>query len=273
MRRLLFLLGLLLSLPAGAAGLPEATAGAWFQGGCRQPTALLHLTARSAVVLPAAGPARLVRMVAVAEAGGWTIGTGGGAAAPRFMLRPDGAALLSAEPDAKLREDRLPGDTPISHWQRCPAAPPALALLHGEGLAALAMLEHLEAACGETAACLDALVRQADVSGDGALGVAEVARLARGLAWVVAVQDGTAAEALAEVGGIGGLAGLLTARLLVESLDFDGDGRLSAAELAQDRSGFGAARGTAAGAPMDIVWTAPGLAALRGLFNGLGGQK
>ena len=76
-------------------------------------------------------------------------------------------------------------------------------------------------------------------------------------------------ETLRRATGAAGLAGVLAARLLVESLDYDGNGRLSAAELGQDRVAFGAAHGTGAGRPLDGAQTAPGLEALRSLLSGL----
>ena len=239
MRQALFALLLLLAAgPAAAQGIPEALRGTWAQGACTAPTDLLHLAARSVVRLPAEGPARLLRLRSLRPLGDWTLGTAAGAEAPRLLLRAAGAALETMEPDAKLRDDRLPGDTPVRRWQRCNVPPPALAALHGEGLAVLGALERLEAACqeGTTPPCLAALVAVGDVSGDGLLGVAEVARLLRGVAWAMAAQDAGTPEALATAVGLGSIAALAAARLLVEGLDFDGDGRLSAAELGQDRA-------------------------------------
>ena len=256
-------------LPAG--GLPEGLQGSWVQGDCASPVALLQVTARAAARVPVAGHGRLLRFTGLREAAGWSLGTAGGAAAPRLLLRPAGEALETAEPEAKLRDGLLPGTAAVIRWQRCAAVPAALAAQHGEGFALLAALEHLEAACaGDAATCLGALVAQADVSGDGQLGSAELARLARGLGWVVALQEGASVETLGAATGAAGLAGVLAARLLVESLDYDGNGRLSAAELGQDRLALGAARGSAAGRPLDGALAGQGLDALRGLLSGLG---
>jgi len=268
----LLLPGLAAAQGGPSLGIPEAAQGAWVQGECTAPEAVLQVTGRSIARLPGTGDSRLYRLAALRDLGGWAVGTAEGPEAPRVMLRAAGEALETAEPEAKLRDDRLPGETPITRWRRCPALPASLGLLHAEGVAVLAALEHLEAACDTegTAACLAAIVAQADVSGDGLLAPAELARLARGLGWVIAVQDGADRDTLAAVAGLGALAGVLAARTLVESLDFNGDGRLSAAELAQDRASFGAARGTAAGRPVPGAMAAPGLEALRGLVGGLG---
>lgn len=251
-------------------GLPEGLQGSWVQGECASPVALLQVTARAAARVPVTGHGRLLRFTGLREVAGWSLGTAGGTAAPRLLLRPAGEALETVEPEAKTRDDLLPGAAPLTRWQRCATVPAALAAQHGEGFALLAALEHLEAACaGDAATCLGAVVAQADVSGDGQLGAAELARLVRGLGWVVALQEGASVEALGATTGAAGLAGVLAARLLVESLDYDGNGRLSAMELGQDRLALGAARGTAAGRPFDGAMAEQGLDALRGLFSGL----
>ncbi|WP_198372564.1 EF-hand domain-containing protein [Roseomonas rosulenta] len=274
MRRLFFTLLLLAAGPAAAQGIPEVLRGTWAQGACAVPTDLLHLTARNLVRLPADGPARLVRLRSLRALGDWTLGTGAGAEAPRVLLRAAGDALETMEPDAKLRDDRLPGDTPVRRWQRCTVPPPGLAALHGEGLAVLGALERLEAACQEGAAppCLAALVAVGDVSGDGKLGVAEVARLLRGVAWAMAAQDAGTPEALATAVGLGSIAALAAARLIVDGLDFDGDGRLSAAELAQDRAAWPSGGGAAAGRPVVIEALGEGAGLLRALLERLASQ-
>jgi YD repeat-containing protein len=227
-----------------------------------------------------AGSGALLRFVEVraAGAGGWTMGIARGAEAPRLLLRagPGAAAdtLETVEPDPKTRDDRLPGgDAAAARWHRCAAPlPPGIAALHGEGVAMLAAAEHIEAACGgpDTPSCLRAVLAQADVTGDGMLTTAEIARLTRGAAWIVAVEQGASGEALAATSGVGALAGLAAARALLESLDYDGDGRLSAQELAQDRVAFGTARGTPEGRPLRSDLAEPGLDWLRGLLGGMG---
>lgn len=260
-----------------AAGVPENLRGAWFAGICADPEAMLLVTARAAARLEADAPAHLFRFRQIRAQGGWIIGTAGGAEAPRLMLRPapaegpENPRLETVEPEAKLRDDRLPADSPLTLWRRCAAPPVALAAVHGEGAAFLAALEHLEEGCGNgtPGACAAAIVAQADVSGDGLLSVAELARLLRGAAWLAAVQEGATQDVIAGAVGAGGLAGILSARLLMESLDYDGDGRISAAELRQDRVGFAIAPGTAAGSPLRLDGVSEGAGMLRGLLEGL----
>ncbi|MBP0464172.1 hypothetical protein J5Y09_09635 [Roseomonas sp. PWR1] len=274
MMRLLILLLALAALPAHAQGVPEPLRGAWVRGACAAPEAVLQVSARGALRLPAEGAARLLRFRTLRVQEGWTIGTGGGAEAPRIMLRAAGDALETAEPDAKLRDDRLPGETELLRWTRCATPPASLLLLHGEGLAFLATLERLEGACqgAGTEACIAALVAEGDVSGDRLLGVAEIARLLRGAAWALAALQDSPPEGLAVAAGLGGVAAAAAARLLVESLDFDGDGRLSAAELGRDRTAWPAATGGGEGRPVAIEALSEGAGMLRALIERLAGE-
>jgi hypothetical protein len=258
------------------AGVPEPLRGAWFAGDCADPQAMLVLTGRAAARVEAEAPSRLWRFAGMRQAGGYAVGTATGPEAPRLMFRAAGQGrdqrLETVEPDPKTRDDRLPGDAARETWRRCDAPPAALAALHGEGIAFLAAFEHLEAACGRgtPGACAEAILRQGDVSGDARLAPAELARLARGAAWVVAVQEGATQDALAGAVGVGAVGGILAARALVESLDYDGDGRISLAELLQDRGpGFARAPGTAAGRPLRMEGLTEGAGMLRGLIDGL----
>lgn len=272
------LTALLLAAPAVAqspAGVPEPLRGAWFGADCAAPQSMLFVTARAAVALPVEGDARMLRFVDIRDQAPWTIGTGRGADAPRLALRAEGPGLVTTTPSAKVRDDRLPGDGAlVDNWQRCPTQPAALAALHGEGLAFLGALERLEAACtGPAEPCIAALVAVGDVSGDGALGTAEIARLLRGAAWVLAAQEGGSAETLAGVTAAGAVGGLLAAQLMVGSLDYDGDGRLSAAELRQDRGALPVVAGDAAGRPFRTEGVADGAGFLRGLVEGIIGSR
>ncbi len=265
--------------PAAAQGIPggvpEPLRGAWYAGECTDPQAMLVVTARAAARIEAEAPARLLRFRETTDVSGWTLGTGVGADSPRLLLRQAAEGLETVEPDPKLRDTQLPGPARPAVWRRCPAAPPALAMLHGEGVAFLAAFEHLEAACsgggqGVTpGACAAAIVAQGDVSGDGKLSVAELGRLVRGGAWVIAAMEGATQDVLLGAVGAGTLAGILTGRLLMESMDYDNDGLLSAAELAHDSVAFARATGTPAGQPLRTQGLTEGAGMLRGLIEGL----
>jgi hypothetical protein len=265
----------LLAAPARAqvgAGVVEPLRGAWFAGDCADPQAMLVLTGRAAARIEAEASAQLFRFAETRAVAGYTLGIGVGPEAPRLLWRGTAGQLETIEPDPKTRDDRLPGEAPVEAWRRCDAPPAALAALHGEGIAFLATLEHLEAACGAgtPGACAEAILRQADVSGDQRLAPAELARLVRGAAWVVAVQEGATQDVIAGAVGAGALGGILAARLLVESLDYDGDGRISAAELLQDRAAaFARLPGTASGSPLRLDGVAQGAGMLRSLIDAL----
>ncbi|WP_458095103.1 hypothetical protein [Roseomonas sp. WA12] len=286
--RLAALALLLAPLVAGAqtaATAPEAPLtpvvdslrGAWFAGECAAPNAMLALSARGAARVPADGPGRLLRFTESRPLeSGWMVATARGPEAPRLMIRAAGAgALESAEPANKTRDDRLPGDTPVTAWRRCPATPLSFAS-QGEGVAFLGSLELLEAACGpgsgSVAGCGAALIRVGDVSGDNLLGTAEIARLLRGAAWLLSLQAEMGQELGGLTGAAGALGGVAAARLMVESLDYDGDGRLSARELAQDR-GTLALTGDARGRPLALERLSEGVALIRGIVEGLLGGE
>lgn len=258
---------------AATPAVPDALRGAWYQGECNAPSVTLQLTARAAARLPTDGGARLIRFAETRAVENWTMGIGRGAEAPRILLRGTATALETVEPDAKLRDDRLPGATPVQTWRRCPAAPASVAALHGEGVAFLAALEGLEAACGTGSpapeTCVAVVMREGDISGDGKLSVAEIARMVRGATWLLAIADEAAPEAVLATAGGGMLGGVAVARLMMESLDYDGDGKLSSAELGQDRLAFGRATGTAAGRPLRMEGLQEGVALLRGVMEGL----
>ncbi len=254
---------------------PEALRGAWFSGSCEAPDAVLAVAARSVARVPAQGPARLDRFVEARELSGWLLGTSRGPEAPRLMLREREGALDTAEPDNKTRDDRLPGEVPVTAWRRCDPAPARWMLPHGEGIALLGVLEVLEAACGRGApvrGCVRAVLAEADVSGDGLLSPAEIARILRGLSWLLAIQESATERANALALGVGSLGGLAAARLLVDSLDYDGDGRLSEAELLRDRVAAPPA-GEAAGRPLRLEGFGEALIFLQGLAEGVLGPR
>lgn len=286
-KHLLAALGLLLSLPAAAqltAFAPDLR-GTWSLGDCTAPAALLQVTARGVARLPEAGAQQFSRFGRFVARDGWTLAFstgafGTGATQTRVLLRQraDGGLDL-ADPREKLLDEELPGDSPISSFTRCAAPPAAMTALHGEGLAFAGALDGIEAACTAGAAagqeaCLAALLAHADVTRDGKLTVAEIARLARGAAWAVLTGEGVSLEELAAGIGAAGLAGIGLGHLMVASYDYDGDGRIAAAELLQDRAPVmgGTPPDPPAGPPVaGAPLLPPGqMGALRQLLEGLG---
>lgn len=219
---------------------PEALRGTWALGECGAPAVLLQVNARGIARLPETGEQRYTRLGRFTRAGDWVVGHGEGTDAPRLMLRAAGDAIELAAPNPKLLDSELPGaGTPVAQFRRCTSVGGPATTLHGEGLVFAAAVDALEAACGGDAGtsdgCIAALMAHADVSRDGKLSNAELARLVRGAVWFVLASEGASLEILTAGVGIAAAAGLAVGYVVVASYDYDGDGRLSPAEMIQDR--------------------------------------
>lgn len=268
---------LLAAMPAAAqdAALPEPMQGLWVSGECAAPEAMLFATHRGWAMLPTGATQRMFRITRTGTVGdGLTLLVGDDEEQTRLLLRATPAGLEVREPPEKLADTELPGDAPASSFRRCPAIPAALALLHGEGLSFLGALDGIEAACahGNTATCIDAVWSWADVSGDGTLTAAEVARLARGVAYAVMLSQGTETEELAGALGAGALGGVAVGWALIASFDYDGSTSLSKAEVTQDRfppPGLAGAVTAAPSLPRPGVSLSAQLGALKALFEEL----
>ncbi len=270
--------GLALVLPMAAQAQPQPPAqqdiapalrGTYAAPSCADPAHVLHVTARSLLRMERGGTVRLYRGQSIATQNGWTILNGTGPESPRITLRAAGQNVDEVIPDAKLRDDQLPGDTQPLRYARCTEAPAALAA-QAEGIAFLHNLEAMEPACqnGPTQACLEAFLAQADVSGDGTLSTAEVARVVRGAVWTLQVLDGARLDDLA-AGYLGSVTlGTSLAQILVQAYDYDNSGTLSLAELTRDRQPFplvpGARSAAAPPVPLDSL-----LQQMRPLRSGL----
>jgi hypothetical protein len=265
--------------PAATAPIPAAAQGLWANGACGDPAALLFVTGRYWALLPREGAQELWRVERTAEAGGFTLAVADDPDHTRLMLRADGQRLETRAPGPKQTDDQLPGDAPATQWARCPTLPPALAGLHGEGLSFLGALDGMEAACagGETAPCVAAVFAWADVTRDGVLSAAEIARLVRGATHMAMLATGTELSDLAAAVGAAAVGGVAAAYALIASFDYDNSGTLSQAELLQDRSPMPGLAGPAAppgppvaGPPLGGAALAGQLGALRTLIDQLG---
>ena len=272
----LLLAAVLLAAPPAAAqdaALPEPMQGLWVAGECAAPAAMLFAAHRGWAMLPTVGTLRMWRIAHTGTVGdGFTLAVGDDEEQTRLLLRATPSGLEVREPPAKLADADLPGDAPAAVFRRCPSVPTALALLHGEGLAFVGALDWIESACahGESAACIDAIWSWADVSGDGMLTAAEVARLARGVAYAAMLSQGTATEELAAALGAGALGGVAVGWALIASFDYDGSASLSKAEVMQDRfppPGLAGAVAAAPSLPRPGVSLAAQLGALKALFG------
>lgn len=260
--------------PAAAqdAALPAAVQGLWITGECTAPEAMLFATGRGWAVLPTGGQQRMWRIARTGTAGdGFTLAVADDEDHTRLLLRATSSGLETREPPAKLADADLPGDSPATAFRRCSAIPAALSALRGEGLSFLAALDGIEAACagGEAAVCLDAAWGWADVARDGVLTAAEIARLARGVAYVLMLSEGADAESIAAALGAGALGGVAIGWSLIASFDYDGSASLSKAELMQDRFPPPGLAGAVAAASASTAAPAASLASQLGALKGL----
>lgn len=152
-------------------------------------------------------------------------------------------------PDGKLRETYLPEDAnfaeqPQDDWETadfesCQASlPRPHVLLHGEAIALFAVFDQVYGSCDQDRqACAQTLFDGIDVSGDGQLSRAELARLLRVIAYTAAVGTDTPANN-ADLGTLVASSlpiAPLIASVIVNSFDYNNDGVLSMEEISHDR--------------------------------------
>jgi len=222
--------------PVGDQGFPPALRGTWAVGSCESAELVLRVTGASIVELPSGGEQRLLRARSIETLRqGWLLATDATPEQRRLMLRIEGPQF--ARPSPKVLDDVLPGDAIVSTLTRCASLPARLALLHGEGLRFLGELERIEAVCvgSDARACIDAVMDYADVSRDGALSVAELARIVRGTTYVSQLAAGSSEPELAAGLAAGSLAALALGQAVIQAVDYNGDGKAGLDELLQDR--------------------------------------
>lgn len=152
-------------------------------------------------------------------------------------------------PDGRLREAFLPDDAELSakpdadwastDYERCGnALPRDKVMLHGEALAVLSVVNEAQSVCSTNQpACATTLFNGVDVTGDGNLSIAEIARLFRVAGYLAAVseENGASNDDLAAVLATSLPVAPLMASAIVNSFDYDDNGTVSLAELSQDR--------------------------------------
>lgn len=260
--------------PATAQGFPEALRGFWFAGSCEDPSLVLRVSGASIAELPSQGEQTLLRARSILPAAeGWILATDASPEQRRRLLRAEPPGLL--RPDPKTLDAALPGSAAPVALRRCPTLPPRTALLHGEGLRFLDAVERIEAVCfaESSRACIDALLDHADVSRDGALSTAEIARLVRGATYVSQLAAGSSETELAAGLAAGSLAALAFGQALIQAVDYNADGKASLEELLQDRLPIPDAPTTGpvlVDGPLGALAGEAG--ALRGLFDLLWGE-
>lgn len=119
----------------------------------------------------------------------------------------------------------------------CDTLPSEFWAVHGEGLAFFEAFDAASRTCGGGAPCFKALFDIFDVTGDGSLGRAELARAARMIGYAVIFQDDFyySFEDLAQGQGAGVVAGIAGAEILLRNFDYNDDQTLSLEELMLNR--------------------------------------
>jgi hypothetical protein len=212
---------------AEAQLLPERYSGVWTQGACGE-----------------VGHVRLVNSLAVID----VLDRGG---APHLQIlvldeaRPDGDAvdLNLRMADGTLVEGRftLDGGRLDGAFRRCDAPPPPVAWTLGEVVTLFEAAGRVNRRCRDEggARCVLEAFDAVDVTGDGVLREAEIARVLRVIGFFVgyAATERTLvpAQELLLPSALGGMLAPTIASGMVANYDYDGDGGLSLDELLEDR--------------------------------------
>ena len=234
--RLLFLVVVFASQQLSAASaetIPDSMRGIWVpqEAGRCEDAKRIFMVGTSAVLVFESDPAR--ESVA--------FGPSTSIAGALVLTRSDQDVILETSLEDGTRCDRLPG---------------RYYAFFGEALALFNSFDAIALSCerDDSSTCLDTAFRFADVSGDGELAQAEIARVLRAVAFYVAYEITVASRKTsdqtqmdpwemlqvptADLAGATVLASMLGPFFsdnLVSSYDFDASGSVSLAELLQDR--------------------------------------
>lgn len=237
----LLLLGLAVNASANTADVPAPFRGTWAYPTCEAPQETVLVFHRSYLWIGSQGTELRGISLASRQPGDWTrVEDSNGT--PYFFRQ--------SNPN-ELQETFLPRGAPKSavpsdRWgqvtyQSCQGVlPRSLVLLHGEAVAMLRLIETVSPWCAsDRNRCVKALFDGVDVSGDGTLSRAEIARLVRIGTYLAAVSseeppdDPQLTSALLAALPVGPL----IATAMVNSFDYDNNGTISMQELSQDRVG------------------------------------
>ena len=196
----------------------------------------------------------------------WGFGNDCGVNNPIMMVSPRAAIIVDDQSIALAKaqyvsqslllsftgaDDRLL--LPIAGLTECPALPVRISLALAEAISVFERSDDIYDACvsddGAGAGCVPLVIELIDISNDGKLSQAEVARIMRvaaiAIGYLLSVEDQDEAFVPAETliaAHLSALAvGPIAAATIIHSYDYDGDGYLSLGEVMQDRvseSGF-----------------------------------
>lgn len=218
---------------------PQALRGVWATPNCTTPEDTLVVYRSFYLWLGEKETALTGLTMATMQPAGWTRLEESDGYPNFFKVLPDGRMR-----EAFLPDNADPSTAPSEQWQTTDyescgnTLPRSKVLLHGEPVALLHLASNAQKICQtDRKACANTLFTGIDVSGDGNLSTAEIARVFRVAAYVGAVSDDAPAnnENLAGVVAATLPIGPLMASAIINSFDYNDDGVVSLAELSQDR--------------------------------------
>jgi hypothetical protein len=219
---------LVLAIPHPASANPVA--GVWVEGDCRTASRVRVINAFGLLdIIPLGDDLSLQVLVFEGDVAG-----GGADTLRRRVVSPN----IRYEFD---HEFSVEGGRLEATFSRCDRAPPGALWTFAEAIAAFEFAGRIADLCGRRDGpdCLEAAFRFVDVSGDGKLSPAEVARVFRMVGFFVGYFSHSEAivpaKNLLGSTALAGLVGPFFANTMVEGMDYDADGSVSLDELMQDR--------------------------------------
>jgi hypothetical protein len=268
------LLSLVVSAGSFATEVPKQFRGTWAYPSCEQPTETVLLYHQAYLWIGSRGTELRGVSLAKAQPADWTRVEDSNGTPYFFKLN---------SPD-KLAETFLPRGatkqaTPTKEWgsvvyESCKGQLPAeLVLLHSEPVALLNVIEEIAPWCStDRARCVKALFDALDVSRDGSLSKAEIARAVRIGAYLTAV-SGNEYPSTEQLSGVTLAAirmGPEISEAIINSFDYDNSGGVSLTELSLNREQlFGQTTATGANPNTSVERAKKSLKPLEDMFRGL----
>jgi len=215
---------------ARAQDLPGSIAGIWAEPDCASGRRVKIINAAGIVDFVPLGTGIQLQITSFKQPP--TAGPGG--VVHTIVVNPNIRQEFAVE--LAVDAERLNGS-----MERCPTVPPVVQWTYGEAIAGFEAAGRARTRCTAESgtACLRTLFEFVDVTGDGSLSQAEVARLMRiagfYAGYFAQAKPLVASEEVLVASTAAGAFGSVAAAAVIANLDYDDDGRLSLSELVQDR--------------------------------------
>lgn len=231
-----------LLLPAqfiSAQNVPDSLRGIWASPNCEAPTETLAIFKGFYLWIGEQETVLTGVSSSSSTQDGWTklIESGG---YPNYVqITADGKLREAYRPDSASENASPDANWSTQDYLSCAnRLPRANVLLHGEPMAMLKAIDNVYGTCEtDRQGCATTLFAAVDVSGDGKLSTAELARLIRIGTYLAAVSSDDSLENTELAGTITATIGLapVIASAVIHSFDYNNDGAVSLVELSQDR--------------------------------------